>query len=158
MLGNTISLSHTDNVFRILQAVHYEIISYVQLMVEKEIKKFNATFKKINKQLGKEKKLLSMDKSKGLVKEHEVSATLFFCSPTSVCECILCPSSSSLGTLLQPVFVEQGPCTLCYVNTEQRGNPNYFCTFFLTADISLLADFWNYLLVTWMVSFFLFFF
>ncbi|XP_075282973.1 nesprin-2 isoform X3 [Opisthocomus hoazin] len=53
------------------EAVHYEIISYVQLMVEKEIKKFNATFKKINKQLGKEKKLLSMDKSKGLVKEHE---------------------------------------------------------------------------------------
>ncbi|XP_064317024.1 nesprin-2 [Phalacrocorax carbo] len=53
------------------EAVHQEIISYVQLIVEREKKKFNATLKKINKQLGKEKKLLSMDKTKGLIKEHE---------------------------------------------------------------------------------------
>ncbi|XP_010138785.1 PREDICTED: nesprin-2-like, partial [Buceros rhinoceros silvestris] len=53
------------------EAVHHEIISYVQLVVEREKKKFNATLKKINKQLGKEKKLLSMDKTKGLIKEHE---------------------------------------------------------------------------------------
>ncbi|XP_065491707.1 nesprin-2 isoform X2 [Caloenas nicobarica] len=53
------------------EAVHNEIISCVQLVVEREKKKFNATFKKINKQLGKEKKLLSMDKTKGLIKEHE---------------------------------------------------------------------------------------
>ncbi|KAM9290997.1 nesprin-2 [Morus bassanus] len=53
------------------EAVHHEIISCVQLIVEREKKKFNATFKKINKQLGKEKKLLSMDKTRGLIKEHE---------------------------------------------------------------------------------------
>ncbi|KAM6073754.1 nesprin-2 [Chlamydotis macqueenii] len=53
------------------EAVHREIISYIQLIVEREKKKFNATLKKINKQLGKEKKLLSMDKTKGLLKEHE---------------------------------------------------------------------------------------
>ncbi|KAM6392914.1 nesprin-2 [Pluvialis apricaria] len=53
------------------EAVHNEIISCVQLIIEREKKKFNATFKKINKQLGKEKKLLSMDKTKGLIKEHE---------------------------------------------------------------------------------------
>ncbi|KAM6311325.1 nesprin-2 [Aegotheles albertisi] len=53
------------------EAVHYEIISCVQLIAEREKKKFNATLKKINKQLGKEKKLLSMDKTKGLIKEHE---------------------------------------------------------------------------------------
>ncbi|XP_076201734.1 nesprin-2 isoform X1 [Aptenodytes patagonicus] len=53
------------------EAVHHEIVSCVQLIVEREKKKFNATFKKINKQLGKEKKLLSMDKTKGLIKEHE---------------------------------------------------------------------------------------
>lgn len=58
--------------FCILQAVRQEIVSYVQLIVEREKKKFNATLKKINKQLGKEKKLLSMDKTKGLIKEHEV--------------------------------------------------------------------------------------
>ncbi|XP_068803435.1 nesprin-2 [Struthio camelus] len=53
------------------EAVHHEIISCIQLIVERGKKKFNATFKKINKQLGKEKKLLSMDKTKGLIKEHE---------------------------------------------------------------------------------------
>ncbi|XP_009990126.1 PREDICTED: nesprin-2-like, partial [Tauraco erythrolophus] len=53
------------------EAVHHEIVSCVQLIVEREKKKFNATLKKINKQLGKEKKLLNMDKTKGLVKEHE---------------------------------------------------------------------------------------
>ncbi|KAM6445512.1 nesprin-2 isoform 2-T3 [Rhynochetos jubatus] len=53
------------------EAVHHEIVSCVQLIVEREKKKFNATLKKINKQLGKEKKLLSMDKTKGLIKEHE---------------------------------------------------------------------------------------
>ncbi|XP_030307946.1 nesprin-2 [Calypte anna] len=53
------------------EAVRHEIISCVQLIAEREKKKFNATLKKINKQLGKEKKLLSMDKTKGLIKEHE---------------------------------------------------------------------------------------
>ncbi|KAM7024204.1 nesprin-2 isoform 2-T2 [Acridotheres tristis] len=60
-----------DDVRRRWEAVRQEIVSCVQLMVEREKKKFNATFKKINKQLGKEKKLLSMDKTKGLIKEHE---------------------------------------------------------------------------------------
>uniref|UniRef100_A0A8C4V3B0 Spectrin repeat containing nuclear envelope protein 2 n=1 Tax=Falco tinnunculus TaxID=100819 RepID=A0A8C4V3B0_FALTI len=94
--------------------VHREIISYVQLIVEREKKKFNATFKKINKQLGKEKKLLSMDKTKGLIKEHEVPNTFLIWSPTCLCECFVCPSHSVLGTLLQSVFVEQDPCALCY--------------------------------------------
>ncbi|XP_064368021.1 nesprin-2 isoform X2 [Dromaius novaehollandiae] len=53
------------------EAVHQEIMSCIQLVVERGKKKFNATFKKINKQLSKEKKLLSMDKTKGLVREHE---------------------------------------------------------------------------------------
>ncbi|NWX82754.1 SYNE2 protein, partial [Nothoprocta pentlandii] len=53
------------------EAVHHEIMSCIQLIIEREKKKFNATFKKINKQISKEKKLLSMDKTKGLVKEHE---------------------------------------------------------------------------------------
>ncbi|XP_057272197.1 nesprin-2 isoform X1 [Pezoporus wallicus] len=53
------------------EAVHHEITSCLQLIVEREKKKFNATLKKINKQLGKEKKLLSMDKTRGLIKEHE---------------------------------------------------------------------------------------
>ncbi|XP_053922750.1 nesprin-2 [Cuculus canorus] len=53
------------------EAARHEIVSYIQLIVEREKKKFNATLKKINKQLGKEKKLLSMDKTKGLIKEHE---------------------------------------------------------------------------------------
>ncbi|KAJ7412926.1 nesprin-2 isoform X1 [Pitangus sulphuratus] len=60
-----------EDVCRRWEAVRQEIISSVQLMVEREKKKFNATLKKINKQLGKEKKLLSMDKTKGLIKEHE---------------------------------------------------------------------------------------
>ncbi|KAM4667357.1 nesprin-2 [Amazona ochrocephala] len=53
------------------EAIRHEITSYLQLIVEREKKKFNATLKKINKQLGKEKKLLSTDKTKGLIKEHE---------------------------------------------------------------------------------------
>ncbi|XP_030338707.1 nesprin-2 isoform X2 [Strigops habroptila] len=53
------------------EAVHHEMTSCLQLIVEREKKKFNATLKKINKQLGKEKKLLSMDKTKGLIREHE---------------------------------------------------------------------------------------
>ncbi|XP_021259548.1 nesprin-2 isoform X4 [Numida meleagris] len=53
------------------EAVHNEITSCVQLLLEREKKKFNTTLKKINKQLGKEKKLLNMDKTKGLIKEHE---------------------------------------------------------------------------------------
>ncbi|KAM7109858.1 nesprin-2 [Ciconia maguari] len=61
----------SEDVRKRWEAVHHEIISYVQLIVEREKKKFNATLKKINKQLGKEKKLLSMDKTKGLIKEHE---------------------------------------------------------------------------------------
>uniref|UniRef100_A0A669QTS1 Spectrin repeat containing nuclear envelope protein 2 n=1 Tax=Phasianus colchicus TaxID=9054 RepID=A0A669QTS1_PHACC len=52
--------------------IHNEIISCVQLLLEREKKKFNTTLKKINKQLGKEKKLLNMNKTKGLIKEHEV--------------------------------------------------------------------------------------
>ncbi|XP_005047765.1 PREDICTED: nesprin-2 [Ficedula albicollis] len=60
-----------DDVRRRWEAVRQEIVSYVQLIVEREKKKFNATLKKINKQLGKEKKLLNMDKTKGLIKEHE---------------------------------------------------------------------------------------
>ncbi|KAI1237534.1 Nesprin-2, partial [Lamprotornis superbus] len=60
-----------DDVRRRWEAVRQEIVSCVQLIVEREKKKFNATLKKINKQLGKEKKLLSTDKTKGLIKEHE---------------------------------------------------------------------------------------
>uniref|UniRef100_A0A672UAW2 Spectrin repeat containing nuclear envelope protein 2 n=1 Tax=Strigops habroptila TaxID=2489341 RepID=A0A672UAW2_STRHB len=93
----------------ILQAVHHEMTSCLQLIVEREKKKFNATLKKINKQLGKEKKLLSMDKTKGLIREHEVPDTLPFCSPTFLCECFVC-HCSFLGTLLQHVFVEHGLC------------------------------------------------
>uniref|UniRef100_A0A8B9SQ23 Spectrin repeat containing nuclear envelope protein 2 n=1 Tax=Anas platyrhynchos TaxID=8839 RepID=A0A8B9SQ23_ANAPL len=70
-------------------SIHHEIMSYVQLMIEREKKKFNTTLKKINKQLGKEKKFLSMDKTKGLLKEHEVPDPLLFCSPTSLSECSL---------------------------------------------------------------------
>lgn len=82
--------------FVFLQAARQEIVSCVQLIVEKEKKKFNATLKKINKQLGKEKKLLSMDKTKGLIKEHEVPDRLLFCLSLWM----LCyPSSSFLGTL-----------------------------------------------------------
>ncbi|XP_071413447.1 nesprin-2 isoform X2 [Pithys albifrons albifrons] len=62
-----------EDVRRRWEAVRHEMVSYVQLMVEREKKKFNATFKKMNKQLGKEKKLLSMDKTKGIIKEHEAS-------------------------------------------------------------------------------------
>uniref|UniRef100_A0A8B9G878 Spectrin repeat containing nuclear envelope protein 2 n=1 Tax=Amazona collaria TaxID=241587 RepID=A0A8B9G878_9PSIT len=85
-----------------LQAVRHEITSCLQLIVEREKKKFNATLKKINKQLGKEKKLLSTDKTKGLIKEHEVPGTLPFCTPTFVCECFVCPYSF-LGMLLPHV-------------------------------------------------------
>ncbi|XP_042670139.1 nesprin-2 isoform X5 [Centrocercus urophasianus] len=53
------------------EAVHNEVISCIQLLLEREKKKFNTTLKKINKQLGKEKKLLNMNKTKGLIKEHE---------------------------------------------------------------------------------------
>lgn len=109
LLCNSVSPSHGNNVFCILQAVRQEIVSYVQLIVEREKKKFNATLKKINKQLGKEKKLLSMDKTKGLIKEHEVWGTLLFCL--------------SLNALLS-FFL------LCYVSTEQRGHQNCFFTFF----------------------------
>lgn len=89
LLYNTVCPSYVDNVFWILQAVHHEIMSCVQLMIEREKKKFNTTLKKINKQLGKEKKFLSMDKTKGLLKEHEVPDPLLFCSPTSLSECSL---------------------------------------------------------------------
>ncbi|XP_044871388.1 nesprin-2 isoform X3 [Mauremys mutica] len=53
------------------EAVHREIISCIQFIMEIEIGKFNATFSKLNKQINKEKKLLSMGKTKGLIKEHE---------------------------------------------------------------------------------------
>lgn len=109
----TVLSSHGNNLVCILQAVRQEIVSYVQLIVEREKKKFNATFKKINKQLGKEKKLLSMDKTKGLIKEHEVPDTLLFCLSLWM----LCCPSSFLGSL----SVEQGPCV---------GHQNYFFTLF----------------------------
>uniref|UniRef100_A0A8C3IBQ1 Spectrin repeat containing nuclear envelope protein 2 n=1 Tax=Chrysemys picta bellii TaxID=8478 RepID=A0A8C3IBQ1_CHRPI len=54
-----------------LQAVHREIISCIQFIMEIEIGKFNATFSKLSKQINKEKKLLRMGKTKGLIKEHE---------------------------------------------------------------------------------------
>uniref|UniRef100_A0A8C3T368 Spectrin repeat containing nuclear envelope protein 2 n=1 Tax=Chelydra serpentina TaxID=8475 RepID=A0A8C3T368_CHESE len=57
--------------FCTLQAVHREIISCIQFIMDIEIGKFNATFSKLNKQINKEKKLLSMGKTKGLIKEHE---------------------------------------------------------------------------------------
>uniref|UniRef100_A0A674JUY9 Spectrin repeat containing nuclear envelope protein 2 n=1 Tax=Terrapene triunguis TaxID=2587831 RepID=A0A674JUY9_9SAUR len=57
--------------FCTLQAVHREIISWIQFIMEIEIGKFNATFSKLSKQINKEKKLLSMGKTKGLIKEHE---------------------------------------------------------------------------------------
>ncbi|XP_034623710.1 nesprin-2 isoform X2 [Trachemys scripta elegans] len=53
------------------EAVHREIISCIQFIMEIEIGKFNATFSKLSKQINKEKKLLSMGKTKGLIKEHE---------------------------------------------------------------------------------------
>lgn len=79
-----------------------------------------------------------MDKTKGLIKEHEVPATLLFCSPTFLCECLVCPYCSFLGTFLQPAFVE--PCAWCYVNTEQRGT-QIISLPFLTGNISLIVDF-----------------
>uniref|UniRef100_A0A8C3BV29 Spectrin repeat containing nuclear envelope protein 2 n=1 Tax=Cairina moschata TaxID=8855 RepID=A0A8C3BV29_CAIMO len=87
------------------EAVHHEIMSCVQLMIEREKKKFNTTLKKINKQLGKEKKFLSMDKTKGLLKEHEVPDPLLFYSPTSLSECIVSPSCSC--------FLNIQCCSLC---------------------------------------------
>uniref|UniRef100_A0A8C5JEC2 Spectrin repeat containing nuclear envelope protein 2 n=1 Tax=Junco hyemalis TaxID=40217 RepID=A0A8C5JEC2_JUNHY len=83
-----VTLSHhpTGTMLCILQAVRQEIVSYVQLIIEREKKKFNATLKKINKQLGKEKKLLSMDKTKGLIKEHEVPDTFLFCLDLCILE------------------------------------------------------------------------
>ncbi|XP_042654923.1 nesprin-2 isoform X2 [Tyto alba] len=61
----------SEDVRKRWEEVHHEIIAFVQIMVEREKKKFNTTLKKINKQLGKEKKLLTTDKTKGLIKEHE---------------------------------------------------------------------------------------
>ncbi|XP_039390571.1 nesprin-2 isoform X4 [Mauremys reevesii] len=58
------------------EAVHREIISCIQFIMEIEIGKFNATFSKLNKQINKEKKLLSMGKTKGLIKEHETVPSL----------------------------------------------------------------------------------
>uniref|UniRef100_A0A803Y061 Spectrin repeat containing nuclear envelope protein 2 n=1 Tax=Meleagris gallopavo TaxID=9103 RepID=A0A803Y061_MELGA len=78
-------------------AAHNEIISCVQLLLEREKKKFNTTFKKINKQLGKEKKLLNMNKTKGLIKEHEVGDPFLFCSFVSLSECIVLPAPASFG-------------------------------------------------------------
>ncbi|XP_074986041.1 nesprin-2 isoform X2 [Caretta caretta] len=53
------------------EVVHREIISCIQFIMEIEIGKFNATFSKLSKQINKEKKLLSVGKTKGLIKEHE---------------------------------------------------------------------------------------
>uniref|UniRef100_A0A8C3IBJ7 Spectrin repeat containing nuclear envelope protein 2 n=1 Tax=Chrysemys picta bellii TaxID=8478 RepID=A0A8C3IBJ7_CHRPI len=60
-----------NSAFCNLQAVHREIISCIQFIMEIEIGKFNATFSKLSKQINKEKKLLRMGKTKGLIKEHE---------------------------------------------------------------------------------------
>ncbi|KAH0620304.1 hypothetical protein JD844_020517 [Phrynosoma platyrhinos] len=53
------------------EAVHREIIFYVQLKMEIERGKLNKMFSKLNKQINKEKKLLSAGKTKGLLEEHE---------------------------------------------------------------------------------------
>ncbi|XP_077180010.1 nesprin-2 isoform X2 [Paroedura picta] len=53
------------------EAVHREIVSYIQLKMEIEKGKLSKIFSKLNKQLNKEKKLLNAGKTKGLVKEHE---------------------------------------------------------------------------------------
>uniref|UniRef100_A0A8C4VGV8 Spectrin repeat containing nuclear envelope protein 2 n=1 Tax=Gopherus evgoodei TaxID=1825980 RepID=A0A8C4VGV8_9SAUR len=64
------------------EAVHREIMSCIQFIMEIEIGKFNATFSKLTKQIIKEKKLLSVGKTKGLIKEHEA----FFSSEGSLRE------------------------------------------------------------------------
>ncbi|XP_015279036.1 PREDICTED: nesprin-2-like [Gekko japonicus] len=53
------------------EAVHREIVSYIQLKMEVEKWKLSKIFSKLNKQLNKEKKLLNAGKTKGLIKEHE---------------------------------------------------------------------------------------
>ncbi|XP_066485712.1 nesprin-2 isoform X2 [Tiliqua scincoides] len=55
------------------KAVRHEIVSYIQLKMEMEKGKLNNIFSKLNKQLNKEKKLLSMGKTKGLIEEHEAT-------------------------------------------------------------------------------------
>ncbi|KAJ6658015.1 hypothetical protein lerEdw1_001674 [Lerista edwardsae] len=55
------------------KAVHAEIVSYIQLKMEMEREKLNSSFSKLNKQINKEKKLLSMGKTKGLMEEHEAT-------------------------------------------------------------------------------------
>uniref|UniRef100_A0A8C2T0X3 Spectrin repeat containing nuclear envelope protein 2 n=1 Tax=Coturnix japonica TaxID=93934 RepID=A0A8C2T0X3_COTJA len=98
-------------------AVHNEIISCVQLLLEREKKKFNTALKKINKQLGKEKKLLNMNKTKGLIKEHEVRDPLFSAD--------LFLFLNALSFLLQLPLVDVVACVceiepLFCVNREQR--------------------------------------
>ncbi|KAJ7345266.1 hypothetical protein JRQ81_001216, partial [Phrynocephalus forsythii] len=53
------------------EAVRREILSYIQLKMEVERGKINKMFSKLNKQINKEKKLLSAGKTKGLIEEHE---------------------------------------------------------------------------------------
>ncbi|XP_042316730.1 nesprin-2-like [Sceloporus undulatus] len=53
------------------EAVRREIIFYIQLKMEIERGKLNKMFSKLNKQINKEKKLLSAGKTKGLLEEHE---------------------------------------------------------------------------------------
>ncbi|XP_074852445.1 nesprin-2 isoform X5 [Carettochelys insculpta] len=62
------------------EAVRREIISCIQFIMEIEIKKFNATFSKLSEQVNKEKKLLSMGKTQGLMEEHKA----FFSSEGSL--------------------------------------------------------------------------
>lgn len=140
LLCNTVSPSHRDNVFWILQAVHNEMISCVQLLLEREKKKFNTTFKKINKQLGKEKKLLNMNKTKGLIREHEVRDPFLFCSLISLSLRIVLPTPASFS----------GCSSLCLWNRtlmlyKQRTEAtkiisNYFIDF-LTADSGLFISY-----------------
>uniref|UniRef100_A0ABM5FBV7 Nesprin-2 isoform X3 n=1 Tax=Pogona vitticeps TaxID=103695 RepID=A0ABM5FBV7_9SAUR len=55
------------------EEVHQEILSYIQLKMEVERGKMNKIFSKLNKQINKEKKLLSAGKTKGLIEEHEAT-------------------------------------------------------------------------------------
>lgn len=136
LLCNAVSPSHRDNVFWILQAVHNEIISCIQLLLEREKKKFNTTLKKINKQLGKEKKLLNMNKTKGLIKEHEVRDPFLFCSVISLSECIVLPAPASFSGC-SSLCLWNRALVLCKQRTEaSKIMSNYFIDF-LTADNSL---------------------
>uniref|UniRef100_A0A8U8C3E0 Uncharacterized protein n=1 Tax=Geospiza parvula TaxID=87175 RepID=A0A8U8C3E0_GEOPR len=131
LLCSTVPPSYGNNVLCILQAVRQEIVSYVQLIVEREKKKFNATFKKINKQLGKEKKLLSMDKTKGLIKEHEVPDTFPFLS-------LFVNALLSFFLLFGFIICGAGP--LCSVLSKHRDHINALELLISSALESLVSE------------------